>query len=105
MRGGPGAVTIKHYFKKDEMNAPCRLCAQLELAPGAGIGVHEHVNEEEVFIIQQGRGTVIDNGKETEVAAGDVILTGSGASHAITNTGSENLLITAVIIQYCAGGK
>ena len=34
MRGGQGDVKITHYFKKDEINAPCRFCAQLELAPG-----------------------------------------------------------------------
>ena len=100
MRGGPGEVSIRHYFKKDEMSAACRLCAQLELAPGAGIGLHEHINEDEVFIIQQGKGVLADNGKEIEVKAGDAILTGKGASHAITNTGSGTLLITAVIIQY-----
>lgn len=100
MRGGPGEVVIRHYFKKDEINAPCRLCAQLVLAPGAGIGPHEHAGEDEIFIIQQGKGVVTDEGKEMEVQAGDSILTGKGASHSIKNTGSEDLLITAVIIQY-----
>lgn len=100
MRGGPGEVTIRHYFKKDEINAPCRLCAQLELPPGAGIGLHEHINEDEIFIIQQGKGVVVDSGKEVEVEAGDSILTGKGACHSIKNTGSNNLLITAIIIMY-----
>jgi len=100
MRGGPGEVTIRHYFKKDEINAPCRLCAQLVLAPGGGIGLHEHVNEDEVFIIQQGKGVVVDGEKAVEIEAGDAILTGNGASHSVTNTGDEDLLITAVIIQY-----
>lgn len=100
MRGGPGEVKIRHYFKEEEIKAPSRLCAELTLAPGSGIGEHEHVNEDEIFIIQRGRGLVVDSGREVEVGAGDAILTGEGASHSIKNIGSEDLLITAVIMQY-----
>ncbi len=101
MRAGEGEVTIKHYFKQNEMNARCRLCAQLIIPPGAGIGLHDHSNEDEVFIIQQGKGMAIDEGKEIEVEAGDAILTGKGASHAIKNISQqENLVVTTVIIQY-----
>ena len=100
MRSGPGQVTIRHYFKKDQISAPCRLCAQLEIPPGAGVGLHEHLNEDEVFIIQQGKALMEDDGKKVELEAGDAILTGKGASHSITNIGRETLLVTAVIIQY-----
>jgi mannose-6-phosphate isomerase-like protein (cupin superfamily) len=100
MRAGPGEVTIRHYFKKEEMAARCRLCAQLVLAPGSGIGLHEHAEEDEVFIIQQGKAVVCEGGKEVEVETGDAILTGKGAAHSIRNAGNNDLLITAVIIQY-----
>ena len=100
MRGGPGEILIRHRFRKEEINAPCRLCAQLVLAPGAGIGSHQHNEEDEIFIIQQGKALVIDNDKEIEVEAGDSILTGRGGSHSIKNIGDNDLLVTAVIIQY-----
>lgn len=100
MRGGPGEVTIRHYLNKEEFNAPCRLCSELILPPGSGIGLHEHTHEDEIYIIQQGRGLLLDNGRESEVEAGDCILTGKGATHSIKNIGHQNLLITAVIIQY-----
>lgn len=100
MRGGPGEVEIRHYLNKDEFGARCRLCAELVLSPGSGIGEHQHVDEDEVFIIQRGRGVVTDGGKEAEVVAGDSILTGKGASHSIKNTGNEDLVVTAIIMQY-----
>ncbi len=100
MRGGGGEVTIRHYFKKDEINAPSRLCAELRIPPGAGIGEHEHVEEDEVFIIQQGKGIITDEGREKEVFAGDAILTGKGASHAIRNNSDAELIVTAIIMQY-----
>ena len=100
MRGGPGKVHIRHHFGKEEISAPSRLCAELTLAPGAGIGEHDHVDEDEIYIIQRGKGVVVDNGKEVEVEAGDAVLTGKGASHSIRNTGTEELVVTAVIMKY-----
>lgn len=100
MRGGEGKVAIRHHLNRDEINAKCRLCAELLLSPGAGIGLHEHVGEDEIFIIQQGKAVVSDEGKEVKVEAGDVILTGKGASHSIKNTGNVDLVVTAVIMQY-----
>lgn len=100
MRGGEGAVTVRHYLKPEEIRARTRLCAELILPPGASVGVHDHVDEDEIYLIQKGRGIMSDNGKEFEVAAGDAILTGQGASHSIKNTGSEDLVVTAVILKY-----
>jgi len=100
MRGGAGEIKIRHYFSKEDINAKCRLCAELIIPPGSGIGDHQHVDEDEIFIIQKGRGIVIDEGKETEVCAGDSILTGKGGFHSIRNTGDQDLIVTAVIIQY-----
>ena len=100
MRGAPGEITIRHYFKKEEINAKARLCAELIIPPGAGVGEHAHNEEGEVYIIQQGKGSVVDNGKEVEVVAGDAVLTGKGSSHSIKNIGGEDLLVTAVIMQY-----
>ncbi|HOH31704.1 MAG TPA: cupin, partial [Candidatus Hydrogenedentes bacterium] len=50
MRGGEGSVSIRHIFKQDEFTAPVRLCAQLTLPPGAGIGPHTHETEDEVYV-------------------------------------------------------
>ena len=100
MRGGAGEVTIRHYFNKDEFGASCRLCAQLVIAPGAGIGLHQHNDEDEIFIIEQGRGVVVDGDKEVEVESGDSVLTGKGGAHSIKNTGDKDLLVTAIIIPY-----
>ena len=100
MRGGKGSISVRHYLNKEEMHAKCRLCAQLTVPVGASIGLHPHENEDEIFMIQQGRGLVNDGGIESEVEGGDVIITGQGASHAIQNTGDQDLVITAVILQY-----
>ena len=100
MRGGTGGITIRHYFKPEEIKARTRLCSEMTLPPGASVGLHDHLEEDEIYIIQKGRGIMTDSGKEFEVAAGDAILTGQCASHSIKNAGTEDLVVTAIIIQY-----
>lgn len=100
MRGGQGAVSIRHCFEKEEMKANVRLCSRLTLPPGVSIGTHRHENEDEVFIITAGTGVLDDGTTETPVQAGDAILTGKGESHAIRNCGDDDLEIVAMIICY-----
>jgi mannose-6-phosphate isomerase-like protein (cupin superfamily) len=98
MRGGKGTVKILKHIPKDDMQGKCRLCATLYIQPGCSIGMHEHVDEYEIFIIQKGTGIINDNGKEYKVAKGDALLTGGGASHSIENTGDEEMEVTAIIL-------
>ena len=100
MRGGDGTVTIRHYFTRDELQANARLCARLTLPPGASIGEHEHAAEDEVYLIVKGVGMLDDGQTESRVEAGDAVLTGNGASHAIRNVGDTDLEIIAVIMCY-----
>ena len=100
MRGGPGSVTIRHFFEKSEFTANARLCAQMIIPPGAGIGPHQHEGEDEVYIVLRGSGLLDDGKVQTRVSAGDAILTGNGGTHAVTNDGKEDLEIIAMIMCY-----
>lgn len=100
LRGGTGEITVRHYFKPEEITARTRLCSEMILPPGASIGVHDHVDEDEIYIIQKGCGVMTDGGQEISVEPGDAILTGKGSSHSIRNSGPENLVVTAMIIKY-----
>ncbi|OQB43566.1 MAG: Cupin domain protein [Candidatus Hydrogenedentes bacterium ADurb.Bin179] len=100
MRGGEGSVSIRHIFKQDEFTAPVRLCAQLTLPPGAGIGPHTHATEDEVYVILRGAGILDDGNTQMRVAVGDAVLTGNGESHAILNDGEEPLELMAFIACY-----
>lgn len=100
MRGGDGSVKIEHFFdEKNELRNLNRLCARLTLAPGSSIGFHRHESEAEVFIVVRGEGEIDDNGVKSTVKAGDAILTGFGAGHAVRSTGKEDLEMVAVITE------
>jgi mannose-6-phosphate isomerase-like protein (cupin superfamily) len=97
--GGEGSVALIHLVDcKNEKNI--RLLAELSLDPGSSIGKHSHEAETEYYIILSGSGTVDDNGKETQVKAGDAIITGNGAFHSIANTGSVPLVFHAIIVTW-----
>lgn len=100
MRGGTGTVTIEHLWKSDELRADTRLCARIRLEPGCSIGFHRHEGEEEIFVIVAGEGEIDDNGQVGRVSAGDTILTGDGAGHAVKAVGDAPLEMIAVINQY-----
>lgn len=100
MRGGKGSVELTHILKQDEIKGKARLIARITLNSGCSIGLHEHVAEEEIFYIINGKGIVNDNGTEREVSAGDAVLTGNGGSHSIENKENMPLQFLAVILVY-----
>jgi len=99
MRGGEGNTAVTHIVNcENEKNI--RLLAEVALQPGCSIGDHSHDNETEYYIILSGGGTVNDNGIETPVNEGDVVITGNGASHNICNTGAVPLVFHAIIVTF-----
>ncbi len=97
MRGGPGNVRIQHIVEQENL-AHARLLAEIVLEPGDGIGPHQHQNETEYYYILAGSGTVTEDDGDKQVAAGDVVITGNGASHSIINTGTDTLRFLALIL-------
>lgn len=98
MRDGPGSVLVKDVCSKEDLYGKGRLFAQMVLKKNCGIGYHEHTGEKEIFLINSGKAVYNDDGTETEVAAGDVLICESGHGHAITNLEDEECRFTALIV-------
>jgi|LAHS01.1.fsa_nt_gb mannose-6-phosphate isomerase-like protein (cupin superfamily) len=97
MRGGAKQVVMEHIMDNGTV-AHCRMFAKLTLEPGASIGEHQHTGETEYYWILQGEGIVTEADGEKHVKPGDVVITGGGASHAIRNDGTQDLVFMALII-------
>ena len=93
-----GHVILKQLIGEKELNGKCGLYAEVTLEPGCGLGFHEHHGETETYYILKGEGIYSDNGNLRMVKAGDVTFTPSGQGHALTNTGDEDLVFMALII-------
>ena len=99
LRDGVGKASVCTLVNcENEKNI--RYLSQITLEPGSTVGKHNHVNETEYFVFLSGSGIVDDDGKEEQVNAGDVIITGKGAYHSVNNTGSVPLVFIGVIVTY-----
>ena len=65
------------------------------LHPGSAIGYHLQKSDE-IYYILSGRAELTMNGEKSIVESGTAILTRSGASHGLRQTGSEDLVIFIV---------
>ena len=100
MRDGPGSITLTDLTGGKGTCKNCRMLCDVVIPPGAGIGHHDHKTETEYYIMVEGTAEVNDNGTRVTVGPGDLVITGDGASHSITNTGSTPVKFIAVIVTY-----
>ena len=99
MREGDGSTQLT-YLLDGSTQKNARMFAEITLNPGCSIGYHRHDSETEYYFILSGTGIVNDDGKDVQVAQGDSIITGNGASHSIKNNGAVPLVFHAVIVTY-----
>ena len=87
--GGGQTVGYSFFAKTPNLHLVFRKRA---LKPGSGIGYHEQ-KEDEIYYVLSGRGVMTLDGKEVPVGPGDAILTRTGSSHGLKQTGTEDLVI------------
>lgn len=68
--------------------------AQLRMTPGQVAHAHAHDSLYEIFLIETGDGTLDVDGKEYTVSAGTCVVFEPAEVHEVTNTGSEELVLT-----------
>lgn len=65
--------------------------------PGSNIGLHTHTDDnEEIYILVSGTGTMLVDGERFGVAAGDVIVNRPGGTHAFWNTGTSDVRLVVI---------
>ena len=67
------------------------------IPPGVSVGLHTHgADDEEVYVVISGEGTVLVDGTSHEVGPGDVVLNAPGGSHSLTCTGAEPIRLVVL---------
>jgi mannose-6-phosphate isomerase-like protein (cupin superfamily) len=93
--GGEREISFARVLER--AGGPLRFIDLSVLAPGADIGHHTHTDDnEELYIVVDGRGLMSLDGEEFEVRPGDVILNRAGGSHGLKNVGNEDLRIVVI---------
>ena len=84
--GGEGSLAWRVVLE-EAVNKGIAFVHDNILDPGVTIGEHIHDNDEELYMILEGTGTMRIDGVDHEVGPGDVCITRAGHSHGLANTG------------------
>jgi quercetin dioxygenase-like cupin family protein len=96
---GRGMVKNASLYDAKDFGTNLRFIIYSELKPGTSIGYHTHENDEEVYVILEGKGIMTINGEPREVRAGDVILNKPYGSHGLENNSDTDLKILVFEVQ------
>lgn len=100
--GGKGELLSKFAFNRKSAlpQQHIKEMKYLVLLPGDSIGVHEHKNNEDCYLICSGKGLYIEtDGSEHIVTTGDMTICRAGQSHGLVNIGEVPLVFFAVLGQ------
>lgn len=98
LREGKGLVKREFIVEGNNLRGKAKLFSKIIIPPGNSIGMHDHVDDFEIYYILKGKGRVLDNKKFVEVNEGDAVYTADGNEHYIENIGNEDLEFIAVVI-------
>lgn len=65
--------------------------------PGQEHKLHAHAGMDKVYHVLSGRGLFLLDGREAPMEAGLMLIAPEGVPHGIRNTGSERLLVLAIL--------
>ena len=94
--GGRGVCFWKQLINGMHLGGHLHCVEYVVVPPGASIGRHTHERTEEIYYLLSGRATMDIDGHPREVAAGDLITTPLGASHALANSTEQFLTLFVV---------
>ena len=95
--GGEGVIEIQKMFKREDFSGAWDFALRVVMPPNSSMGLHQHGNDEEMYIILSGEGLMTIEGKEQRVAKGDMILNQPFGNHGLLNDSKQD--IELLIIQ------
>jgi mannose-6-phosphate isomerase-like protein (cupin superfamily) len=101
--GGSGEILFQRPLSSEDFEGPWRFVDYAVLPPGTSIGVHTHGDDEELYIILEGSGTMHLDGSEFRVGPGAVVLNRRFGTHGLRNDGEVPLRL--VVVEVSCGGE
>ena len=93
LKNGRGVVKREFIVEGENLRNKAKLFSKITIPKGNSIGMHDHVDDFEIYYILSGKGKVLDNGQEVEVSEGDAIYTADGADFNRIQDFIENVVI------------
>ena len=99
LKGGEGNLNFTYICSKEQTFNKIKMFATATLKKNDSIGYHTHIGEKEIMLVNKGQGLYNDDGVETIVNPGDVLICEEGHYHSITNINDDELETIAMIIE------
>jgi mannose-6-phosphate isomerase-like protein (cupin superfamily) len=96
--GGEGRILFRRLLAAADFESPCNFVDYAVVPPGASIGRHRHGENEELYLVLEGEGTLLLDGQQIPVRAGHVVLNRRGGEHGLVNTSDRPLRLFVVEI-------
>ena len=92
------AVYSPHKMGKTTLFESPRLLVGLNaFEPGQEHALHAHAGQDKAYLIVEGAGEFLLDGRDLPMRAGDLLVAPDGVPHGVRNTGSERLLVLAIL--------
>jgi quercetin dioxygenase-like cupin family protein len=65
--------------------------------PGQAHALHAHAGMDKMYLVVEGEGRFLLEGREAPMRAGDLLVAPDGVPHGVRNTGAGRLLVLAVL--------
>lgn len=65
--------------------------------PGQEHALHAHADQDKAYMVVEGEGLFLLEGRDLAMRAGDLLVAPEGVPHGVRNTGSGRLLVLAIL--------
>mgnify|MGYP006294132625 CR=1 FL=1 len=96
--GGVGPLFGRIALMGTDGETGLRFLHDDRIPPGSTIAEHRHDDNEEVYLVVEGSGTLLLDGERIPVADGDVSLVERGHTHGLENTSDRDLRLIVICI-------
>ena len=94
---GEGLTELYEIWGKSDFLSNCDFIDRQVIPPNSTVGYHKHGNNEEIYIILEGTGTMTIANQQVKIKKGDMIKNPPYGEHGLVNDSTEN--IDLLIIQ------
>jgi len=88
---GDGLCPHRSILGENDFETPLRFINYTVIPPNCSFGQHRHGDDNEVYIVLEGKGEYTENGCTESVSQGDIMVNARFASHGIRNTGDTDM--------------
>ena len=93
---GVGVTELYEIWSKSDFISRCDFIDRQVIPPNSTVGYHKHGNNEEMYIILEGTGTMTIAGQQVKVKKGDMIKNPPYGEHGLINDSDANIDILII---------